>query len=282
MDSPPLFLNRQEAGELLGKRLQKYARKNPLILGLPRGGMAVAYEVATVLGAPLDALVVRKIGLPDNPELAIGAIGENGTVEMDEKMIEGLGISVEQIDNVLLDEAAELQRRLDMYRQGRGLPDLSAHTAIVVDDGLATGLTGKVAIRVAKSLNAKKIVLAVPICADQSLHHFAESVDEVICLENISDLGAIGNYYADFSVVTDDEVLGYLKSSRSDDYVSTGDLDSAEVNIGSMDETMDPDTTDPETVGEQLVGGSATDPAADDDVERMARIAGIKTKKVHR
>jgi putative phosphoribosyl transferase len=260
-----LFLNRKEAGELLADRLGKYISQNPAIFALPRGGVPVAFEISAAFGEPIIPLIVRKITAPNEPELAIGAIGEEDVQILNIDLLKAY-IDEYQLKEIIEKEKNEIDRRIRLYRDNRGLPPLMNKTAIIVDDGLATGLTCRVAIEIVKKHSPKKIVLALPVCSQPSIEQLSQLADEVICLEYLTDFTAIGNYYYDFTQVTDEEVLGYLKSS--------------EIN---QDINVVPDLpTSPEDEGEQALGGTMTDLEADDDTEKAARNAGIKTSRVHR
>jgi putative phosphoribosyl transferase len=260
-----LFLNRKEAGELLADRLAKYLAEDPLVLALPRGGIPVAYEVANTLGTGLSALIVQKIGSPAEPELAIGAIGEESVTLVDDDLIQTLGLQ-DEMPQLIEIVKQEVDRKLLYYRDNRGLPPFNNKTVIIVDDGLATGLTGAVAVQIAKNHQAKKIVLALPVCSQPAAIRLADITDDLVCLETLADLTSIGSYYYDFSQVSDDEALGLIKSANA-------------VTLTNLEPDL---PSSPEEEGEQMIGGSMVGPEADDDVEKMARIAGIKTNKVHR
>ncbi len=260
-----IFLNRKEAGELLADRLAKYIDQNPVLFALPKGGIPVAFEVSSAFGIPIVPLIVRKITSSIEPELALGAVGEEN-VQLVDKILTSSYLPDGQLEQVLTREKQEVDRRISLYRDNQGLPPLAGKIAIIVDDGLATGLTGTVAIEIIRKHKPEKIVLALPVCSAPAIEKLAKLADDVVCLENLADLGSIGNYYYDFSQVTDDEVLGYIKSSEQIQMpVSAPDL-----------------PTSPKEEGEEELGGSEVALEADDDTEKAARKAGIKTSRVHR
>ncbi|MEK7521892.1 MAG: phosphoribosyltransferase family protein [Patescibacteria group bacterium] len=204
-----MFENRKQAGERLAKELLKYKDENPIVVGLPRGGIVVAKPVARALGVPLETLVVRKIGAPGNREYAIGAIVEGGYSLFNEDAIERLGISDYEIQEVLEGEQKELKRRAKLYRAGKASPQFAERAVILVDDGLATGLTAEVVVGAILDRGAKKVIFAAPVCAQDSIENLSGKV-EVVCLEAPEGLVAIGNHYQDFSQVTDEEVVELL------------------------------------------------------------------------
>src|ERR1035441_819004 len=163
MSSPTKFQNRSEAGQLLGERLGYLASERPVVLGLPRGGVPVAFEVAQALASPLDVLVVRKLGVPFHTELAFGAIGEEDTRVLDTEMIQRLGLSRKRVKATIERERIELTRRVELYRSNRTALELLGRTVIVVDDGLATGATARVALEIARTRGAEKIIVAIPV-----------------------------------------------------------------------------------------------------------------------
>lgn len=205
-----LFKNRQEAGEQLAKEVVKLKPANPSVLALPRGGVPVAAPVAQVLGAPLDVLVVRKVGSAGNPEYGLGAISEGNVVVARDEEVTTLGGTKETWQSLIKKERRELERRVKLYRQGKKLPGLEGKTAVLVDDGLATGATALAAVKAAGKLNPDKIVFAVPVGSPTAVSQLEKEGVLVICLDQPEDLAAIGNYYQDFSQVTDQEVLRLL------------------------------------------------------------------------
>jgi putative phosphoribosyl transferase len=183
-----------------------------VVLGLPRGGVPVAYEVARELGAPLDVIVVRKLGLPFQPELAMGAIGEGGARVVDRELVHRALVSDRELAAVEARERAELDRRVRRFRGDRSPVPVRGRTAIVVDDGIATGSTARAACRVARAQGAARVVLAVPVAPPETLDELRASgdVDEVVCVETHDDFVAIGRFYADFTQTSDAEVVDLL------------------------------------------------------------------------
>lgn len=206
--------DRKEAGRELAKQLALRKCKNPIVLGMPRGGVVVAYEIARQLHAPLDVVVARKIGAPDQPELAIGAIAPHNTVVLNEGLIASFRLSQEEVQQLIAKEKIEMERRLQLYRQNQSFPDVKNNTVIVVDDGLATGLTALAAVRFLHKLKPKKLILAVGACASDSAEKLQHEVDELICLLIPEHFYAVGEWYHDFSQTTDEEVLSLLAMSR--------------------------------------------------------------------
>lgn len=212
---PSRFAGRPDAGRQLAARLLSLAGEHPLVLGLPRGGVPVAEEVATVLGAPLEIFAVRKLGAPHNPEYGIGAIAEGGTKVLDQEALALLGIDNGTLRGIVERESAELERRVQAYRGGRPRPSLRDRTVIVVDDGVATGVTDTAALRAARRDRPRRLVLAVPVCAPDSLARLREEADEVVCLVAPPQLRGVGEWYADFGQVSDAEVVAALERARS-------------------------------------------------------------------
>ena len=201
------FANRAEAGRLLAEKLEKYASRNDVvILGLPRGGVPVAYEVAKRLHAPLDVLIVRKLGVPGFEELAAGAIASGGVRVLNEAVVGAIPFASEAIEAVTARETAELQRREQIYREGRPAPGLQDKIAILVDDGLATGATMRVAVKALRQQNAANIIVAVPVGPTDTCRELAHEADEAICLSTPPFFQAVGQYYEDFSQTSDDDV----------------------------------------------------------------------------
>ncbi|WP_332666299.1 phosphoribosyltransferase family protein [Aeromicrobium sp.] len=204
------FVDRVDAGRQLAARLKALAGDpSVVVLGLPRGGVPVAAEVASALGAPLDVIVVRKLGLPFQPEVAMGAIGEGGVRVVDQRIIAMARVPVSELDRVTQRETEVLRTRAERLRRGRERLDLTGCTAVVVDDGLATGSTARAACRVARGLGATRIVLAVPVAPPSVLDDFADA-DEVVCVSAPRDFYAVGSHYDDFSPTSDDEVVVLL------------------------------------------------------------------------
>jgi putative phosphoribosyl transferase len=213
-----IFSNRAEAGQLLAEKLEKYAgRDDVIVLGLPRGGVPVAYEVARRLGVPLDVFIVRKLGVPGFEELALGAIASGGVRVLNEDVIRALPNANALIESVTMRELAELGRREQIYRDGRPAPDISGRTVILVDDGLATGATMRAAVAALRQLGAAKIVVAVPVGAADTCREIEQEVDETVCTMAPEWFQAVGQFYEDFSQTSDDEVRELLaRAARRD------------------------------------------------------------------
>lgn len=206
------FMNRADAGRKLAQALAGYKDQDPVILALPRGGVAVACEVASFLDAPLDLALVRKIGVPSQPELAMGAVANGGApvVVRNEDVIAMTGVSESEFDAVCSRELAEIERRRARYLGARAPVDIAGRTAIVIDDGVATGATTSAALRAIRLRKPKKLVLAVPVAPAESLAALEKEADEVVCLEAHRHFGAIGYYYSDFHQISDQEVIDML------------------------------------------------------------------------
>jgi putative phosphoribosyl transferase len=203
------FLDRADAGGRLAERLEHLRGVDAVVLGLPRGGVPVAYQVAADLDVPLDVIVVRKLGVPFQPEVAMGAIGEDGVRFLDRTQVSRAGVSTAELDDVEQREQAMLGAQLRRYRRGRRRVDLRGRTAIVVDDGVATGSTARVACRIARLLGAPRVVLAVPVGPAAVLRHVPEA-DEVVVVSDPRHFQAVGYHYVDFSPFSDDEVVVLL------------------------------------------------------------------------
>ena len=209
-----LFRNRSEAGRLLAGHLRDYAdRADVVVLALPRGGVPVAFEVAEALRAPLDVFVVRKLGVPGQEELAMGAIATGGVRVTNEEVLRHLHISGEALEAAAAREARELERREREYRGGRPAPDLRGRTVILVDDGLATGSTMRAAARALRQLGPARVVVAVPVGAPQSCAEFRDEVDEVVCAMTPEPFRGVGQWYDDFAQTSDEEVHELLGRS---------------------------------------------------------------------
>jgi putative phosphoribosyl transferase len=201
------FRNRTEAGKLLAHKLTQYAnRSDVLVLGIPRGGVPVAVEVATVLNAPLDICLVRKLGVPGNQELAMGAIAAGGFEVLNEDLLDWLRISGHTIAEVGEQELHELQRRDRVYRGDRPLPNIRQRIVIVVDDGLATGATMRAAIGVLKHQQPQRLIIAVPVALLDTCNELRTEVDEMVCLMTPKHFSGIGQWYEDFAQTTDEQV----------------------------------------------------------------------------
>ena len=207
-----IFEDRVDAGRQLGRRLAELRGQDIVVLGLPRGGVPVAFEVAAALDAPLDVIVVRKLGLPYQPELAMGAIGEGGVRVLEERVLAHARVSDTELQAVEDHERAVLENRVARFRKGRTRQDLTGRIAVIVDDGIATGSTARVACRVARQLGAARVVLAVPVAPADTLGNLTEP-DEVVCLATPHQFSAVGYHYRDFSPTEDDEVVKLLDAA---------------------------------------------------------------------
>lgn len=208
------FKDRHDAGRRLAVALAQYRDSDSIVLGLPRGGMPVANEVAEALHAPLDVVVVRKLGVPFHPELAMGAIGEGGAIVVDERMMDDARVGQSDLYRIIAEERAELDRRVLRYRQHRPMRPLAGRTVIVVDDGIATGSTARAALQVARSQGPKRVVLAVPVAAPDSIRQLRQEADEVVVLEQPPSFNAVGSWYDDFAETTDEEVARLIAQAR--------------------------------------------------------------------
>ena len=205
------FRDRREAGRILARRLSKYVgRSNVIVLGLPRGGVPIAYEVAHALGAPLDVFIVRKIGHPWNEELALGAIATGGVEILDRDFARQLGTSEEQLKRLVAREQRELERRDWVYRGDRPFPDLAGKTAIVVDDGLATGASMRAAVQALRSYHPESIVVAAPVASREAYARISQMADECVCVMTPEPFYGVGAWYEDFSHTSDGEALELL------------------------------------------------------------------------
>jgi len=210
----PRFRDRADAGRVLANELAGYAGRNDVIvLALPRGGVPVAYEVARSLGAPLDVFLVRKLGLPGHEELAMGAIASGGVRLINKDVVDTYKVSNAQIESVAEAEQKELERRERVYRDARPLPSLQGRTIILVDDGLATGATMRVAVLALRQESPAKIVVAVPVAAEETCVDFRTVVDEIVCAETPAPFYAVGLWYEDFAQTTDEEVHELLNAT---------------------------------------------------------------------
>jgi putative phosphoribosyl transferase len=211
----PMFENRREAGQQLAQALSAYAgREDLVVLGLPRGGVPVAFEVAKALGAPLDVFIVRKLGVPWNPELAMGAIASGGVRVMNQDVVRGTGVTHEEIERVVEQETRELEERERIFRGARPTVDVKDKTVILVDDGLATGATMRAAVRAVRARGAAHIVVAVPTAPQETCSEFESLVDDVICLVTPRPFLGVGGAYRHFAQTTNDEVRDLLARAR--------------------------------------------------------------------
>src|SRR6266567_526779 len=211
----PMFRDRKDAGERLAAELAHLKDSSPVVLALPRGGVAIGSEIARLLAAPLDIVLVRKIGVPWQPELALGAMADGGTPEIfiDERMQEAMAIPADYVREETSRQLAELERRRETYCAGRPTVEVAGRTAIVVDDGIATGATMRVALRAVRRRGPDRLVLAAPVAAAETLAALSGEGDETVCVTTPQGLGAIGYYYEDFHQMSDDEVTALLAAS---------------------------------------------------------------------
>ena len=206
------FHDRREAGRLLAERLARYVGTDDLlVLGLPRGGVPVAFEVARALRAPLDVFVVRKLGVPGYAELALGAVASGGVRVLNEDVVAAVGLDKDAIERVAERELAEVERREREYRGGRPPLELRGKVAILVDDGLATGASMRAAALAARELGPKQVIVAVPVAADQTCDEFRHDVDEVVCAFTPEPFYAVGLWYENFEQTSDEEVRELLQ-----------------------------------------------------------------------
>jgi len=205
-----MFSDRREAGRKLGEALG--ARPGALILGIPRGGVIVAREVAEATGGDLDVIVPRKLGAPANPELGIGAVAVDGTTVLDQRLVDALGVSDDYIAKEVARQVGEIHRRLEMYRRRRPPLDVAGREVVVVDDGVATGGTAEAALRSVKAQGAARVTLAVPVAPAESLARLSAVADEVVVLATPSPFAAVGQWFRSFDQISDDEVLKALEA----------------------------------------------------------------------
>jgi len=209
-----IFEDRRDAGRQLARKVAAFKTVDPLVLGVPRGGVVVAAEVAAALEAPLDVLIARKIGSPQNEELAIGAVAVDGTLLLDESLASALGVPGSYIKRQVEKERKELERRIRYYRGNHPAPVLKGRTLVVVDDGVATGMTIKAALRYLKPQGAERIILALPVAPEETTRELRREADEVVVLHTPEPFYSVGQWYVVFDQTSDDEVVEILDSIR--------------------------------------------------------------------
>lgn len=210
-----VFVDRSDAGKRLAQRLGHLSTSEPLVVGLPRGGVPVALEVARALDARLDVIVVRKLGVPSQPELGMGAIGEGGIRVLNEDIIRSTRVSVDELESVERRERVELARRAERFRRGRERIPLLDRVVVIVDDGVATGSTARAACSVARAEGAQRVVLAVPVAPADWEDLLSPVADELVTLLNPADFRSVGLFYENFSQTSDDEVVDCLRASTA-------------------------------------------------------------------
>lgn len=209
-----LFEDRGDAGRQLAERLAPYAEEHPMVFALPRGGVPVGKEVSHSLGAPLEVVVSRKLGAPGQPEFGIGAVAPGGVRVLNERVVRALGIEEAYLEMISARELAEAERRLKLFRGDRPYPDLEGRTVILVDDGLATGVTARAALLALRRMNPRRLVLAVPVCAVQTAELLRPETDDLICLLAPANLEAVGLWYRNFEQTSDEEVVRLLEEAQ--------------------------------------------------------------------
>jgi len=211
-----IFKDRKDAGMRLASKLLHYKdREDVLVLALPRGGVVIGFEIAKLLHCPLDIIIIRKIGFPGQPELAIGAVSETGTVVFNEHIITDHDISKDYIEREISKQKKEIERRVSLYRSGKSIPPLEGKIIILVDDGVATGATMKAALSTLKTEKLSRLVVALPVSSQEAEIEIKKMVDEWVCLETPEWFMAISNYYQDFTQVNDHEVRELLTKKGS-------------------------------------------------------------------
>ncbi len=206
-----MFRNREEAGRILADELSHY-RNDPtaVILALPRGGVAVGYQLSLALHLPLDVFMTRKIGAPGNPEYAIGAVAETGSCSLNQEAVNSFGLSQHELDRLIHVQEKEIARRKDLYRKGRSLPPLTGRTVLLVDDGIATGSTFMASALVIRSLQPRRLVGVIPVGPSSTIREVRSHVDELVVLMTPEPFEAVGNFFVDFTQVEDRDVIQYL------------------------------------------------------------------------
>ncbi len=211
-----LLRDRQDAGEQLAVALQAYQERRPCVLAIPRGGVVVGYVVAAALGAPLDVIVPRKLRAPGNPELAIGAVAHDGTIYLDGALVTSLRVSEDYLRREAAEQMEEIRRRMHLYRGDRPLPDVAGRTAVVVDDGIATGATMIAALRAVRAMHPQQVVAGIPVAPPDSAQRLRGEADDIVCLHTPFMFYAVGQFYDDFAQTTDDEVIALLRRREAE------------------------------------------------------------------
>jgi predicted phosphoribosyltransferase len=209
-----MFADRVDAGRKLALALEGRGLEHALVLGIPRGGVIVALEVATLLGAPLDVVIPHKLGAPSNAELGVGAVAADGTRVLDERLVRALRVEPEYIEAETIRQRAEIERRLRTYRASASEPDVAGRTCVLVDDGMATGATAEVAAVSLRRRGARRVVLAVPVGPDEAVRRLRGAADDVVSLQTPEPFYAVGQWYERFEQVTDEEVLDALRAGH--------------------------------------------------------------------
>lgn len=233
-----VFRDRVDAGRRLAFALRRYRDESPVVLGLPRGGVPVAYEVARALEAPLDVWIVRKLGAPGHEELGMGAISEGGEVVFNEEVLREIGAAPDEVAEIVGRKAAEVEARVRRFRRGRPPPDLEGRTVIVVDDGIATGGSVRAALRAIRRRRPERLILAVPVASARTLEALRPEVDEVVCLDADPYLFAIGASYQDFHQTTDEDVIELLERARAGGAGADGEAADEEAQADSLAEEL--------------------------------------------
>jgi putative phosphoribosyl transferase len=209
-----LFADRVDAGKRLAQDLKAHVSKDAVVLAIPRGGVVVGYEVAKALVLSLDVIIPRKIGAPNNPELAIGAMTEDGTILLDDRLVDYLNVSQEYIEEESEAQKAEIHRRLRLYRGAIPYPSLKGREVILIDDGIATGSTMKAALASVRKRGAKSVIIAIPVGPPSTIRELEKEADRVVCLHTPEAFYAIGQFYEDFTQTQDEEVIRLLKLNK--------------------------------------------------------------------
>jgi len=208
------FEDRLDAGEKLAREVERRAGRPTIVLGIPRGGVVVGYVIANRLNARLDVIIARKIGVPGNPELAVAAVAEDGEMAVEEEVATLYGVSQDYIERAAKREAEEIRKRVEKFREGRSLPEMSGEDVLIVDDGLATGTTMVAALKCVKKRLPRRLVAAAPVASMEAVMKVRAIADEVVVLSVPEEFFAIGEFYRDFSQISDEEVVQYLSSLR--------------------------------------------------------------------